>query len=453
MKAKLFLAFTGLALLLAAQVRIDIIGGTQPVLAVPDFRGAAESAPFANAFNETLYRDLQDSGLFQMAAKSMYPLETPQQPQDFREPLPPVASKKKGEPPQPVRRGPWLTDWSEPPVAASHLAFGYLSAQGGSMVLSGWLYDVKQANLTSAHLFGKRYLAAISEDGARQMAHEFAADIIRQFGGTPLFGSKIYFISNRTGSDEIWSMDSDGSNQKQFTTYKSLTITPAVSPDGRFIAFTTYAGGNPAIVVHSLETGRRLPFYNQVASMNATPDFSPDGERIYFSSTASGYAQIYSARRDGSDLRRLSDFRAVEVSPKISPKGGEVVFVSGRSGPAQIYRMNLDGANVERLTSGEGEASNPAWHPNGQVIAFSWSRGFEPGNFNVFIMDVTSRQFNQLTHGAGRNENPVWAPDGRHIVFASNRSGRSQVWTMLADGTDLRQLTTQGNNRMPVWGK
>jgi TolB protein len=113
--------------------------------------------------------------------------------------------------------------------------------------------------------------------------------------------------------------------------------------------------------------------------------------------------------------------------------------------------MNLEGADIVRLTSGEGEASNPAWHPDGQHIAFSWTRGFEPGNFNIFIMDVTSRDYIQLTHGTGRNENPTWAPDGRHLVFSSRRGRSSQIFTMLADGTQVKQLTTQGQNEMPVW--
>jgi TolB protein len=68
-------------------------------------------------------------------------------------------------------------------------------------------------------------------------------------------------------------------------------------------------------------------------------------------------------------------------------------------------------------------------------------------------MDVASREVVQLTHGAGRNENPTWAPDGRHIVFSSNRNDSTQIFTMLADGTEVRQLTTTGNNSMPVWVK
>jgi TolB protein len=115
--------------------------------------------------------------------------------------------------------------------------------------------------------------------------------------------------------------------------------------------------------------------------------------------------------------------------------------------------MNFDGTGVERLTNGEGEASNPAWNPDGQVIAFSWTRGYATGNFNLFLMDVATRGFNQLTHSEGRNENPSWAPDGRHLVFMSTRSGSHQIWSMVANGTQVRQLTSSGNNWTPVWGK
>jgi TolB protein len=115
--------------------------------------------------------------------------------------------------------------------------------------------------------------------------------------------------------------------------------------------------------------------------------------------------------------------------------------------------MNIEGTDIVRLTTGEGEASNPSWNPNGQHIAFAWTRGFEPGNFNIFLMDVATRRYDQLTHGAGRNENPSWAPDGRHIAFSATRGGRTQIYTMLADGTQVKQLTTEGENMMPVWSK
>jgi TolB protein len=68
-------------------------------------------------------------------------------------------------------------------------------------------------------------------------------------------------------------------------------------------------------------------------------------------------------------------------------------------------------------------------------------------------MDVATRQYVQLTHGRGRNENPTWAPDGRHIVFSSNRNGTMQIYSMLADGTNVQQLTRAGQNEKPVWSK
>jgi TolB protein len=107
---------------------------------------------------------------------------------------------------------------------------------------------------------------------------------------------------------------------------------------------------------------------------------------------------------------------------------------------------------VDRVTNGQGEASNPSWNPDGEHIAFAWTQGYAKGAFNIFVMDVASRSYVQLTHNEGRNENPVWAPDGRHLVFMSSRNGREQTYTMLADGSQVKQLTTQGTNRYPVWG-
>jgi TolB protein len=455
-------ALAGLLALTAQDISIHITGGTRPVIAIPDFRGSGTAQPLMGPFNETLWADVEGSGLFKMAPKTMYPTNVPQQPSEFREPPPPVepppARKGRRQPAAPVvpqtGGGLWMTDWSGPPASANYLAVGYTAVQNDVLVLYGWLFDLSRGTPANAQVIGKRYLGSVDETGARKIAHEFAADILALFGGKSLFGTKIYFISDRTGHKEIWVMDPDGSNQRQITRFNSLTITPAASPDGAKIAFTSYARGNPGIFVFSVDPVRQLPFYNQVASMNATPDFTPDGKQIVYSSTASGWAQIYVANLDGSNLRRISSSRAIEVEPKINPKTGtDLAFVSGRSGPQQIYRMNMDGADVERLTPGEGEASNPSWHPDGQFLAFSWTQGYATGNFNVFIMDVATKKYTQLTHGAGRNENPSWAPDGRHIVFMSTRTGTPQIWTMLADGTGVTQLTRQGKNWTPVWSK
>ncbi len=446
----------GAALVVLAQQSdttvIKIAKGERAVLAVPDLRGSGDAQQYMNAFNQTLWNDLDSAGLFQLVPKSLYWLQTPQQPSDFRT-EPPAARSTANV--RPNGQGLWLSDWASPPVSAGYLAFGYTAAQGGQIVLRGWLYNAGQQSLASAQVLGKTYLEPLGEEGARKVAHEFAADILEKFGAPSLWNTKIYFTSERPrGTKEIWSIDADGSNAKQITFYKSLCIMPAVSPDGTRVAFCSFAHGSPGIYVHSLETGRRLPFYNEVSPLTATPEFTPDGKQILFASSVTGWAQIYIANLDGSGMRRVTFSRSIDMEPKVNPKtGAEIAFISDRSGMPQIYRMNMEGADVQRLTSGEGEAVNPAWDTDGQHLAFSWTKGYAPGHYNVFVMDVATRQYTQLTHDAGRNEHPSWAPDGRHIVFSSNRSGSLQIWTMLADGTQLKQLTTQGINTQPVWGK
>lgn len=452
-------ACCGLAGILLAQSDIleKIVGGQTPVIAVPDLKGTGAAQEHMGVFNQTLYDEIAGSGLLKVAPKGMYPLEIPQTEKDFRAPViaPPQPGRKSKAGPVTIRQGPWLTDWSQPPVSAHYLAFGYTAVQNDRLVLYGFFYDVTQPDLTNARVFGKLYFGAVDANGARQVAREFAADILARFGVKSLAGSKIYFVSNRTGNKEIWSMDYDGANQTQVTAFKSITTMPSISADNSKLAFTTFARGNPNITVFSTESNRRLTFTTPQASVNQNLDFTPDGNQVIFaSSVGGGFANLYSANSDGSGLRRLTSYRAVEVEPKVNPKTGtDVVFTSGRSGPPQVYRMNMDGADIERLTSGEGDAVNPSWHPQGQLIAFAWTRGFEPGNFNIFVMDVARKQYIQLTHGAGRNENPVWAPDGRHLVFASNRNGKSQIYTMLADGTGLKRLTSAGENEKPVWSK
>jgi len=460
----LILIVLGASALSYSQIQRDISKqGEKPVIAVPDFRGAGDAQRFMATFNSTLFGDLQDSGQLKMAAKTFYPLQIPQQPADFKGP-------DNGQ-------GMWLADWSGPPVNANYLAFGYTASQNNQIVLYGWLYDVRQASPSSAQVFGKVYLGTLDEAGARKVAQEFAADILKQFGATSLVGSRIYFVSDRSGGHkEIWSMNYDGSDQKQFTSYRTITTFPVVSPDATKIAFTTYPLlassraasesfrsiptpkenlGQPQIYMHSLETGRKLVYYNQQASFNAASDFTPDNLHLLTYSSAGGHeTAIFMTDLDGSNIHRLTHSGSIDVEAKVNPKSGtEIVFVSGRGGMPQLYRMSIDGTDVSRLTTGEGEAVNPSWNPDGQHVAFAWTRGFEPGNYNIFIMDVATRDVVQLTHGAGRNENPVWAPDGVHLVFSSTRGGRTQIYTMLADGTQVQQLTTQGNNEKPVWSK
>lgn len=455
----LAMAAAGATAFLAAQdVKIYLQQGERPSLAIPDLRGDGQAQPLMGAFNQTLWSDVQGAGLFRMVPKTLYPKTIPQQPTDWRQPATapePSGGRQSRQPVAPTNGGGlFLTDWGGPPVSANYMAYGYTAVQNGVLALYAWFWDLGKGS----QVFARRYLASKPDEaGARDVAHQFAADILGLFGAQSLFGSHIYFVSDRTRNKEIWVMDADGGNQRQITRYNSLTIQPAVSPDGSKIAFTSYLRTNPGIFVFSVDPVRDLGFYNQRASVNSSPSFTPDGKQIVYSSSAPNdrCCRIFIANLDGSGLRPISSAGWIDTEPKVNPKtGAEIAFVSGRSGPQQVYRMSMDGAVVERLTPGEGEASNPSWHPSGQILAYAWTRGYATGNFNIFTMDVAApAKYIQLTHSEGRNENPSWAPDGVHLAFMSNRSGSTQIWTMLADGSQARQLTTQGRNYTPIWGK
>jgi TolB protein len=434
--------------------RQQVVGTIQknpgkPLIAVPDFRASGAAGPLIATFNSTVAKDLLDSPLVNFVPKTSYPLQIPQQPSDLVGGVAPPSSRAV------TPQGNRLSDWSLPPIGANYLGLGYAAEDHNLFVAFGWLYTTapNMASVQQAQLFGKVYTASLNESGATEAGHRYAADILTQFGGKSLVGTRIVFVSDRTGSKEIWVMNWDGSDQHQLTKYRSISTFPSGSPDGRLVAFTTYVGGYPAIQMFSLDTGRKMPFYNQRASMNAFVTFTPDSKQIVFSSTAaSGPAQLYMAGVDGSGLHRITHSGAIEVEAKINPKSGtELIDVSGRSGLPQIYRMNLEGADVQRLSAGTGEATNPAWNPDGAHIAFAWTKGFEPGNYNIFIMDVVSQQATQLTANEGRNENPSWAPDGAHIVYASKRGRQSQIWVMNADGTGKHAITDAGSNEKPVW--
>src|SRR5919201_6159611 len=197
--------------------------------------------------------------------------------------------------------------------------------------------------------------------------------------------------------------------------------------------------------------------YPRFGGTNISPAWSPDGTQIAFSSSMRGDSDIYVVDASGTNPRRLTAIKGPESSPVWNPKtGAQIAFVSGRSGVAQIYMMDADGTNVQRVID-TGYAVSPSWSPNGQFLGFSWIRRYQtgapgaPGGQDIYIMDIASRQWAQLTHDAGRNDFPSWSPDGRHIVFQSTRGGSEQIWTMLADGTRQQPLTSSGKNTQPNW--
>lgn len=402
-------------------------------IAVPEFKAANQdprNSELLRTFNDTLWNDLTNAGIFEMVSKSFYPLGQIGAPSDVK-----------------------FDTWGQTPVNAAMLVFGNLGASGNNVVVQGWLEDVKNPN--SPPVLAKQYTDNATTQQARVIAHKFADEIIFRLGGgiNGIAETQIYYVSTRSGHKEIWAMDYDGANQHPVTTLGTISLSPHISPDGSRLAFSSFNGSAWEIRMFSFDLNRMVSF-PRYGRTNLSPSWAPDGTRLAFSSSRSGTPEIYAVDQSGGNLHRLTNSGTTNVSPTWNRKtGSEIAWVSRHGDLPKIFTMSADGTNVQQLTD-QGYAVSPSWSPNGQFLVFSWMRHYgpgAPGSQDIYLMDVTNKQWVQLTHDGGRNDFPCWSPDNRHIVFQSNRSGSLQIWSMLADGSNQKQLTTSGTNSEPDW--
>jgi TolB protein len=408
------------------------LGVSKVRLAVPDTASRSTAAqPFAKTFHDVLWGDLDYSGIVDMVSPSFYPLQVPGQPSELK-----------------------AADWAAAPANAYMIAYGNLTADGSSLAFAGFLSDVRNASAPPA--LQKIYRGSATDQDARRLAHQFADDIISLLsGGQPgIAQTRITYVSARGGNKEIYVMDYDGASSRQLTHLSTVSLTPRWSPDAGRIAFTCYVPYrgvvSAQICLYSMDLNRLIAF-PRFRGTNSSPAWSPDGSQIAFMSSLSGDPQIYISDANGGHMQRITFAAGVSTSPAWNPKTGkEMAFVSDRGGDPVLYTANTDGSNVQKIDLPDmGYVIDPSWSPNGQLLAFSWRR--PSGNYDIYVMDLSTHQLLELTRDEARNERPSWAPDGRHLVFESTRTGTRQIWSMLADGSQPRQLTFSGQNESPNW--
>ena len=239
-------------------------------------------------------------------------------------------------------------------------------------------------------------------------------------------GSRIAFGSDRDGNNEIYVMDSDGSNLRRLTDHPGDDGSPSWSPDGRSIAFQSDRDGDYEIYVMESD-GSNVRRLTDHSGGDGSPSWSPDGGRVAFQSDRDGNNEIYVMESDGSNVRRLTDDPGGDGSPSWSPDGGRIAFSSDRDGNNEIYVMESDGSNVRRLTDHWAIDESPSWSPDGGRIAFSSDRD---GDYEIYVMESDGSNVQRLTDHSGIDWEPSWSPDGGRIAFSSDRDGNYEIYVM-----------------------
>lgn len=334
-------------------------------------------------------------------------------------------------------------DWTG--IGAELLVTGGIEESQGRIRLELRLFDTFNTRL----LVGKVYTGP--PDQIRRMIHLFCGEVsFALTGNWGVFASRLSFISTVDGNKEVFVSDFDGYNPRQVTQHKNISLSPAWSSDGKWLAYVSYANGKPDIFVKHL-TENRGNIINR-EGMNITPAWMPGQETLAAALSFSGNQEIYLLTRQGEIIKKVTSSWGINVSPRFSPDGKRLAFVSNRSGTPQIYIKDLASEDVSRVTFQGRYNTSPAWSPDGKKMAYV---GIEKNQIDIYLINLETGPGMpvQLTRDQKDNEDPSWSPDGNLIVFTSNRDGATPaLYVMTAAGTDQRRLMQmKGSQTQPVW--
>jgi len=286
-----------------------------------------------------------------------------------------------------------------PEASAAYVVKG--TANSGS--LSGSVTD-----RSGKVLFQKNYSGS-----SRANAHAFADDVVFAIlGQKGLAGSKLAFVSARTGRKEIYISDYDGTNIQQLTKENNISVGPCISPDGRKMVYTGYQSGYADVYLVDFATGNRTRIIKYPGT-NTGAVFSPDGSRLAVSLSKDGNPELYVTGANGSGARRLTRTKGVESSPTWSPDGNELIYVSDDGGSPQLYRISANGGTPSKISTGYGYCTEPSWSPDGKKLAFNVRTG---GGLQIAVLDFATGAVRLMTTGSNA-EDPAFGPNSRSILF------------------------------------
>jgi Tol biopolymer transport system component len=247
---------------------------------------------------------------------------------------------------------------------------------------------------------------------------------------------------------------------------------PALSPDGRLIAFQSNRSGAQQLYV-SKPDGTDLRLIRQLDFAAGSPSWSPDGTRVAFAGEPGGDSEIFVIDISGQNLRRLTAVAGDDSHPHWSPDGTRIMFNSSRATPDpavawnkqhhEIFSMKVDGTDLRQHTKCRTVCTYGSYAPDMTRIVyrkvidtpgFQWDFASGTRNSEVFVANADGSGEVNLSNSASFDGWPMWSPDGQWIVFASNREGPAnvgQVFAVTHDGKSLVRLTTGLSHVQPSW--
>jgi Tol biopolymer transport system component len=257
-------------------------------------------------------------------------------------------------------------------------------------------------------------------------------------------GSRILFVSNRGGAQDLFLIAADGTGETQLTHTPEEESAPGWTADGKRVLFSVFA--NDASRLYSIDPDGKNQ--REIASVaGRAPTLSPDGKRLVYMAGTWTATRLMVSSADGSNAKQINDGSSIAWNNHWSPDGKRIAFTGrpdSREGVA-VFVMNADGSGRRQVTHfapADGRAQWPVWSPDGRELAIQ-SNDLEAHTCHIWIVDAATGAARKLAAHTEPylDETPSWFPDGKRIAFQSNRTGRMEVWVMNADGSGQRQVT------------
>lgn len=337
------------------------------------------------------------------------------------------------------------TAWSK--MGVGDVVIGGLESLGGGQYSVHFqLFDTLQ----NQQLLGYRFQAKIGQ--LRQAAHRISDLIYQQLTGQRgAFNTHIAYVSTKVENGRIaryriMVADYDGHNaQVVYSSPKPLS-SPAWSPDGKYIAYESFASGRPELYLQNLSTAKRELISDQ-PGLNSAPAFSPDGTQLAMTLTYNGHAEIFVMNLATHQLTQVTHDASINTGAAWMPDGKSIVFTSDRGGSPQIYVKTIGGGPAQRLTYDGHYNAGASVSPNGRKVAFVHEAG---GAFQIAIMDLGTGQMQVLTRGP-LDDAPSFSPNGAMIIYSTIYNGKKVLGVVSVDGRVRQRLSGPEYVSQPAW--